>query len=111
MAIPCSCGVLCKPQLLETIIERIKSVDLFSQDGIQCPALILQQNWRQLVHQILNRVLLTPMEVMLLAYALKLARAVKGRLKVSFLWDSFHGASLDAISVGGNACSEKSMGH
>lgn len=33
--------------------------------------------------------------------ALKLARAATGRFKTVSLWDSFHGASLDAISVGG----------
>ena len=35
--------------------------------------------------------------------ALKLARAATGRFKTVSMWDSFHGASLDAISVGGEA--------
>jgi 4-aminobutyrate aminotransferase len=35
--------------------------------------------------------------------ALKLARVVTGRFKTVSMWDAFHGASLDAISVGGEA--------
>ena len=42
--------------------------------------------------------------------ALKLARHVTGNFKVVSLWDSFHGASLDAISVGGEACFREGMG-
>jgi len=33
--------------------------------------------------------------------ALKLARYATGRHKTISMWDSFHGASLDAISIGG----------
>ena len=42
--------------------------------------------------------------------ALKLARHITGNYKVVSLWDSFHGASLDAISVGGEACFRQGMG-
>jgi 4-aminobutyrate aminotransferase len=42
--------------------------------------------------------------------ALKLARLATGRHKTLSLWDSFHGASLDAISIGGEAVFRKGMG-
>lgn len=42
--------------------------------------------------------------------ALKLARVVTGRFKTISMWDSFHGASLDAISLGGEAVFRKGMG-
>ncbi len=42
--------------------------------------------------------------------ALKLARFITGNSKVVSLWDAFHGASLDAISVGGEACFRAGMG-
>lgn len=42
--------------------------------------------------------------------ALKLARVVTGKHKVVSLWDSFHGASLDAISAGGESIFKKHMG-
>jgi 4-aminobutyrate aminotransferase len=42
--------------------------------------------------------------------ALKLARVVTGKHKLVSLWDSFHGASLDAISAGGEAIFKQHMG-
>jgi len=42
--------------------------------------------------------------------ALKLARAATGRFKTISMWDSFHGASLDAISVGGEAIFRQGIG-
>jgi 4-aminobutyrate aminotransferase len=42
--------------------------------------------------------------------ALKLARTVTGRFKTISWWDSFHGASLDAISVGGEAIFRSNIG-
>jgi 4-aminobutyrate aminotransferase len=42
--------------------------------------------------------------------ALKLARRVTGRYKTLSMWDSFHGASLDAISVGGEAVFRRAIG-
>lgn len=42
--------------------------------------------------------------------ALKLARMATGRFKFVSMWDSFHGASLDAISVGGEAIFRRDIG-
>jgi len=42
--------------------------------------------------------------------ALKLARIATGRHKTISMWDSFHGASLDAISVGGEAIFRQDIG-
>jgi 4-aminobutyrate aminotransferase len=42
--------------------------------------------------------------------ALKLARVATGRFKTVSMWESFHGASLDAISVGGEALFRKGIG-
>lgn len=58
----------------------------------------------------LNRVLFAPGGTSVVGMALKLARHVTGNSKVVSLWDSFHGASLDAISVGGEACFREGMG-
>ncbi len=49
----------------------------------------------------LNKVLLCPSGTGAIGMALKLARVATGRHKTVSMWDSFHGASLDAISVGG----------
>jgi 4-aminobutyrate aminotransferase len=58
----------------------------------------------------LDRVLFTPGGTSAVGMALKLARAATGRFKTISWWDSFHGASLDAISVGGEALFRQGMG-
>lgn len=58
----------------------------------------------------LNRVLFAPGGTSAIGMALKLARHITGNYKMVSLWDSFHGASLDAISVGGEACFRQGMG-
>ena len=42
--------------------------------------------------------------------ALKLARIATGRHKTISMWESFHGASLDCISVGGEAIFRANVG-
>jgi 4-aminobutyrate aminotransferase len=49
----------------------------------------------------LNKVLFCPGGTSAIGMALKLARIATGRHKTISMWDSFHGASLDAISIGG----------
>jgi 4-aminobutyrate aminotransferase len=51
----------------------------------------------------LDRVLFAPGGASAIGMALKLARVATGRFKFVSMWDSFHGASLDTISVGGEA--------
>ncbi|UZM97496.1 aminotransferase class III-fold pyridoxal phosphate-dependent enzyme [Lysinibacillus sp. MHQ-1] len=58
----------------------------------------------------LNKVLLTPGGTSAVGMALKLVRKVTGKFKTISMWDSFHGASLDAISVGGEALFRNGMG-
>ncbi|MFC1577699.1 aspartate aminotransferase family protein [Thermodesulfobacteriota bacterium] len=42
--------------------------------------------------------------------AVKLARVATGRHKTISMWDSFHGATLDTISIGGEAIFRQDMG-
>jgi 4-aminobutyrate aminotransferase len=58
----------------------------------------------------LDKVLLAPGGSEAIGMALKLARAATGRHKTVSMWDSFHGASLDAISIGGEAIFRKNAG-
>ncbi|MCX6204869.1 MAG: aspartate aminotransferase family protein [Bacteroidetes bacterium] len=59
----------------------------------------------------LNRVLFAPGGTSAVGMALKLARVVTGKHQVVSLNDSFHGASLDAIAVGGEEQFKKYMGN
>ena len=56
------------------------------------------------------RVLFTPSGSAAVGIALKIARKVTGKYKVISLWESFHGAGLDTISVGGEYAFKKNMG-
>ena len=58
----------------------------------------------------LNKVLLTPGGTSAIGMALKLARKATGKFKTISTWDSFHGAGLDAISVGGEAVFRTGIG-
>jgi 4-aminobutyrate aminotransferase len=58
----------------------------------------------------LNKVLFCPSGTGAIGMALKLARVVTGRHKIVSMWDSFHGASLDAISVGGEELFRRGIG-
>jgi (R)-1-hydroxy-2-aminoethylphosphonate ammonia-lyase len=58
----------------------------------------------------LNKVLLCPSGTGAVGIALKLARMATGRHKTISMWDSFHGASLDSISIGGEALFREGIG-
>lgn len=58
----------------------------------------------------LRRVLFAPGGTAAIGMALKLARAATGRFKTISMWDAFHGASLDAISVGGERAFREAAG-
>ena len=65
------------------------------------PAVDLAKKLAALAPGDLNKVLFCPSGTGAIGMALKLARAATGRHKTVSMWDAFHGASLDAISVGG----------
>src|SRR5271157_2047131 len=58
----------------------------------------------------LDKVLFAPSGAAAIGMALKLARYATGRHKTLSLWDSFHGANLDTIGVGGEALFRRGLG-
>src|SRR5271166_1821947 len=58
----------------------------------------------------LDKVLFAPSGAAAIGMALKLARHATGRHKTLSLWDSFHGANLDTIGVGGEALFRSGLG-
>ena len=58
----------------------------------------------------LNKLLFAPGGAEAVSMAIKLARIATGRYKTISMWDSFHGATLDAISIGGEAVFRKGIG-
>jgi 4-aminobutyrate aminotransferase len=58
----------------------------------------------------LGKVLFAPGGTSAVGMALKLARMATGNFKTISMWDSFHGASLDAISIGGESLFRAGIG-
>ena len=74
------------------------------------PAIRLAEKLARIAPGDLEKVLFAPGGTSAVGIALKLARVATGRFKTISMWDSFHGASLDAISVGGEALFRKGVG-
>jgi len=73
-------------------------------------AIQLAEKLVSLLPATLNRVLFAPGGTSAVGMALKMARRITGKHKVVSIQGSFHGASLDAISVGGEEQFRKYMG-
>jgi 4-aminobutyrate aminotransferase len=98
------------PYIIEKLKEQLDILPFSPRRYTNVPAIELAKKLGSLLPGNLNRVLFAPGGTSAISMALKLARIVTGKHKVVSLWDSFHGASLDAISAGGELDFRKDMG-
>jgi 4-aminobutyrate aminotransferase len=98
------------PHVLQAIRHQLDQLSFCPRRYTCTPAIELARRLTSLAPGRLKRLLLAPGGTSAIGMALKLARAATGRYKTLSLWDSFHGASLDAISVGGEAIFRNGMG-
>ncbi|MFQ5995768.1 MAG: aspartate aminotransferase family protein [Acidiferrobacterales bacterium] len=98
------------PQVMRAISEQMETLSFCSRRYTNIPAIQLAKKLTELAPGPLNKVLFAPGGTSAIGMALKLARIVTGRFKTVSMWESFHGASLDAISVGGEAIFRQDMG-
>ncbi|MFC4095677.1 (R)-1-hydroxy-2-aminoethylphosphonate ammonia-lyase [Euzebyella saccharophila] len=98
------------PKLVKKLNEQLNSLTFSTRRYTNETAINFAEKLASLLPSDLNRTLMTPNGSSAIGMALKLARAVTGRFKVVSFWDSFHGASLDAIGVGGEAVFREYMG-
>lgn len=98
------------PKLVKRLTEQLQGLSFSTRRYTNEPAIKFAEKLASLLPSDLNRVLMTPNGSSAVGIALKLARAVTGKFKVVSFWDSFHGASLDAVSVGGEAVFREYMG-
>ncbi|NOI75960.1 aspartate aminotransferase family protein [Vibrio coralliilyticus] len=96
--------------VIKRVTEQIANLPFSPRRFTNETAIQCAEKLTQICGGELNRVLFAPGGTSAIGMALKLARHVTGNFKVVSLWDSFHGASLDAISVGGEACFRDGMG-
>jgi 4-aminobutyrate aminotransferase len=97
------------PAVIEAITQQMRELPFCSRRYTNLPAIRLARKLAEIAPGRLNKVLLAPGGTSAVGMALKLARLATGRFKTISLYDSFHGASLDAISVGGETLFRRGM--
>ena len=98
------------PKVIEAITRQMQDLSFCTRRYTSIPAIKLAKKLTELAPGSLKRVLFAPGGTGAIGMAIKLARAATGRFKTISMWDSFHGASLDAISVGGEAIFRSGIG-
>ena len=98
------------PRVIAAIKQQLDTLSFCTRRYTCEPAVALAGKLVELAPGDLDRVLFAPGGTSAIGLALKLARVATGRFKFVSLWDSFHGASLDAISVGGEALFRAGIG-
>lgn len=98
------------PKIIEAIQHQLSALAFCPRRYTNRPAIDLAKKLVEKAPGDLSRVLFAPGGTSAIGMALKLARAATGRHKTISMWDAFHGASLDAISIGGEAIFRKGIG-
>ena len=98
------------PHVIAAITRQMQTLPFSPRRYTNRPAIDLAAKLTSLAPGNLNKVLLAPGGTSAIGIALKISRVATGRHKVISMWDSFHGASIDAISIGGEAIFRAGMG-
>jgi 4-aminobutyrate aminotransferase len=89
------------PAVVEAVKVQLDRLSFCPRRYTNVPAVELARKLAEITPGTLGKSLFCPSGAAAVGMALRLARAVTGRHKTLSMWDSFHGASLDAASVGG----------
>ncbi len=98
------------PKVVEAVRRQMQSLPFCPRRYTNLPAIKLAKKLSEIAPGGLGKVLLAPGGTAAIGMALKLARLATGRFKTVSMWDAFHGASLDAISIGGEALFRQDIG-
>ncbi len=98
------------PAVVEAIKTQLDELSFCPRRYTNRVAVDLARKLAEIAPGDLNKVLLCPSGTGAIGIALKLARMATGRHKIISMWDAFHGASLDAVSVGGEALFRSKVG-
>jgi 4-aminobutyrate aminotransferase len=97
-------------RVIDAVKNQMENLAFCTRRYTNIPAIKLAEKLARLAPGDLNKILFAPAGTAAVGMAIKLARMATGRFKTISMWDSFHGASLDAISVGGEAIFRKDAG-
>jgi 4-aminobutyrate aminotransferase len=97
-------------RVLDAVRKQMETLPFCTRRYTNLPAIQLAERLATLAPGNLNKVLFAPGGTSAIGIAMKLARVATGRFKTISMWESFHGASLDAISVGGESLFRSGIG-
>lgn len=98
------------PRVIEAIRGQLDALPFSPRRYTNRPAIELAKRLAGLAPMEDARVLFAPGGANAISMALKLARLVTGRHKTISWWGAFHGATLDAISIGGEEMFREGVG-
>ncbi|MBC8496638.1 MAG: aspartate aminotransferase family protein [Chloroflexi bacterium] len=98
------------PAVIAAIKAQLDELSFCTRRNTNRVAVDLAKKLAELAPGDLNKVLFCPGGTEAVGIALKLARLATGWHKTISMWDSFHGASLDTISIGGEALFRREIG-
>ena len=98
------------PDVIAAIKKQLDELPFCTRRYTNRVAVDLARKLAEIAPGDLNKTLFCPGGAEAIGIALKLARLATGRHKTISMWDSFHGATLDTISIGGEAVFRQGMG-
>ncbi|EJN12649.1 4-aminobutyrate aminotransferase family protein [Bradyrhizobium sp. YR681] len=98
------------PRVVAAIKSQLDTLPFCPRRYTNKSAIDLARRLAELAPAPLEKVLLAPSGSAAIGMALKLARYATGRHKTLSMWDAFHGANLDAVSIGGEALFRRGVG-
>ncbi len=98
------------PAVVGAIKAQLDALSFCTRRYTNRPAVELAKTLARIAPGDLGKSLFCPSGAAAIGMALRLARAVTGRHKTISMWDAFHGASLDASSVGGERMFRRDTG-
>jgi 4-aminobutyrate aminotransferase len=98
------------PRVVQAVKEALDTLPFSPRRFTNEAAVTLARRLVERAPGDLAKELFAPGGTSAIGIALKLARLATGRHKTISMWDAFHGASLDAISIGGEALFRRDMG-
>lgn len=98
------------PRVIDAVKRQLDTLPFSPRRFTNAASVELAERLGALAPDPLGKVLFAPGGTLAIGMALKLARVATGRHKTISMWDAFHGASLDAISIGGEAVFRRDIG-
>jgi 4-aminobutyrate aminotransferase len=98
------------PRVKAAILEALEELPFCTRRYTNRYAIDLARKLAEISPGNLNKCLFAPGGAEAVSIALKLARMATGRFKTISMWDSFHGATLDTISLGGEFLFRNNIG-